>query len=89
MRKQLSLLAAGALLGSLYPAGRVNAQNQASREPFGIERYLNIRSATSSALSPAGDQIAFLTNISGTAAGLDGKRAGWLAGSADLLSRPR
>ncbi|MCM3873717.1 MAG: S9 family peptidase [Pyrinomonadaceae bacterium] len=66
MRKRLSLLAAGVLLLSLYPALRVKAQNPGTREPFGIERYLNIRTATSSALSPAGDQIAFLTNISGT-----------------------
>ena len=66
MQKQLSLLTAGVLLTLLYPVGRVNAQNPDLREPFGIERYLNIRSATSSALSPTGDQIAFLTNISGT-----------------------
>lgn len=66
MRKQLPILAATALLALLYPLERVGAQNPASREPFGIERYLNIRSATSSALSPTGDQIAFLTNISGT-----------------------
>jgi len=66
MRKQLSLLTACVLFAALYPSGKVNAQNPASREHFGIERYLNIRSATSSALSPAGDQIAFLTNITGT-----------------------
>ncbi|MGI8898264.1 MAG: S9 family peptidase [Pyrinomonadaceae bacterium] len=66
MRKQLLILAATALLALLYPLERVAAQNQASREPFGIERYLNVRSATSSALSPTGDRIAFLTNISGT-----------------------
>ncbi len=36
------------------------------REPFGIERYLNIRSSTSPTFSPQGDRIAFLTNITGT-----------------------
>jgi hypothetical protein len=66
MRKQIAILAASALLALIHPLERVGAQNPASHEPFGIERYLNIRSATSSALSPTGDQIAFLTNISGT-----------------------
>ncbi|MBA3355115.1 MAG: S9 family peptidase [Pyrinomonadaceae bacterium] len=66
MRKQLPILAATVLLALLYPLESVGAQNPASREPFGIERYLNIRSATSPALSPTGDRIAFLTNISGT-----------------------
>ena len=41
------------------------AQN-AKKEDFGIERYLNIRGASSPQLSPKGDRIAFLTNISGT-----------------------
>ena len=67
MRKQTVILVASALLTLIHPLERVGAQNPASHEPFGIERYLNIRSATSSALSPTGDQIAFLTNISGTA----------------------
>jgi dipeptidyl aminopeptidase/acylaminoacyl peptidase len=66
MRKQLPILTATALLALLYPLERVCAQNPASPEPFGIERYLNIRGATSSALSPTGEQLAFLTNISGT-----------------------
>jgi dipeptidyl aminopeptidase/acylaminoacyl peptidase len=45
-----------------------NAQEtSAAREPYGIERYLNIRGATSPALSPGADRIAFLTNITGTA----------------------
>ncbi|MCM3901430.1 MAG: S9 family peptidase [Pyrinomonadaceae bacterium] len=65
MQKQLSLLTTGVLLVLLCPLEKVSAQNL-SPERFGIERYLNIRSATSSALSPTGDQIAFLTNISGT-----------------------
>jgi dipeptidyl aminopeptidase/acylaminoacyl peptidase len=33
---------------------------------YSIERYLNIRSATSPALSPDGKRLAFLTNITGT-----------------------
>jgi len=66
MQKQMPILAAGLLLALLCPLGIVDAQTSASLEPFGIERYLNIRTATSSALSPTGDQIAFLTNISGT-----------------------
>jgi len=33
---------------------------------YAIERYLNVRSASSVSLSPAGDRIAFLTNITGT-----------------------
>ncbi len=77
MRKQLPILAATALLALLYPLERVGAQNPA-REPFGIERYLNIRSATSPALSPTGDQIAFLTNISGTPqVWMVGAQGGW------------
>jgi dipeptidyl aminopeptidase/acylaminoacyl peptidase len=66
MRKQLPLLITTALLALVYPLEAVNAQNPPSREPFGIERYLNIRSAAAPALSPTGDQVAFLTNISGT-----------------------
>jgi dipeptidyl aminopeptidase/acylaminoacyl peptidase len=42
-------------------------ETSAAREPYGIERYLNIRGATSPALSPGADRIAFLTNITGTA----------------------
>ncbi|MDQ1524769.1 MAG: hypothetical protein QOE47_2693 [Pyrinomonadaceae bacterium] len=33
---------------------------------FPIERYLNIRAAASPALSPAGDRVAFLLNVTGT-----------------------
>jgi dipeptidyl aminopeptidase/acylaminoacyl peptidase len=39
----------------------------AARARYGIERYLNIRSAGSPALSPQADRVAFLTNITGTA----------------------
>ena len=40
------------------------AQN--NKEPYGIDRYLNIRAATTPAFSPDGKRIAFLTNITGT-----------------------
>ena len=33
---------------------------------FGIEQYLNIRSASSPSLSPKGDKVAYLTNTTGT-----------------------
>jgi len=36
------------------------------RESFPIERYLNIRTATSPTLAPKGERVAFLTNITGT-----------------------
>jgi dipeptidyl aminopeptidase/acylaminoacyl peptidase len=45
----------------------LGALPQTSSELPGIERYLNIRSATGPSLSPLGDRVAFLTNISGTA----------------------
>ncbi|HZG51636.1 MAG TPA: S9 family peptidase [Pyrinomonadaceae bacterium] len=35
-------------------------------EGFPIERYLNIRSATSPTLAPGGDRVAFLLNVTGT-----------------------
>ncbi|HEV2799965.1 MAG TPA: S9 family peptidase [Pyrinomonadaceae bacterium] len=41
------------------------AQLRAS-EGFPIERYLNIRSATSPTLAPTGDRLAFLLNVTGT-----------------------
>lgn len=40
------------------------AQN--NKEPYGIDRYLNIRAATAPAFSPDGKRVAFLTNITGT-----------------------
>ncbi len=40
------------------------AQN--NKEPYSIDRYLNIRSSTAPALSPDGKHVAFLTNITGT-----------------------
>jgi len=42
------------------------AQTNAVRETYPVERYLNIRSASSPALSPNGERVAFLTNITGT-----------------------
>jgi dipeptidyl aminopeptidase/acylaminoacyl peptidase len=49
----------------LFLSQNAIAQNT-KKETFGIERYLNIRSASSPQLSPKGDRVAFLTNISGT-----------------------
>jgi dipeptidyl aminopeptidase/acylaminoacyl peptidase len=47
-------------------------------EAYGIERYLNIRSANSPALSQTGDRVAFLTNITGTAqVWMVGAQGGW------------
>ncbi len=37
-----------------------------ARENFSIERYLNIRAASSPTLAPRGDRVAFLMNVSGT-----------------------
>jgi dipeptidyl aminopeptidase/acylaminoacyl peptidase len=51
------------LLSMVYTC---SAQVSAPRERYGIDRYLNIRSAFSPAISPKGDRIAFLTNITGT-----------------------
>jgi dipeptidyl aminopeptidase/acylaminoacyl peptidase len=39
---------------------------QKSKEPYGIDRYLNIRSSSSPTLAPDGKRVAFLTNITGT-----------------------
>lgn len=45
---------------------QVAAGTMMSREAYGIDRYLNIRSAASPTLSPKGDRLAFLTRITGT-----------------------
>ena len=68
MRKLSSTISLALLLLSFQVLTRAqeNANKKASRERYGIERYLNIRSATSPALSPDGDRVAFLTNITGT-----------------------
>src|SRR4051812_14994199 len=48
------------------------------KERYGIDRYLNIRSASSPALSPNGDRVAFLTNITGTPqVWMTGAQGGW------------
>jgi Tol biopolymer transport system component len=44
----------------------VRAQT-AKPERYTIERYLNIRSATSPTLAPGGNRVAFLMNTTGTA----------------------
>jgi dipeptidyl aminopeptidase/acylaminoacyl peptidase len=62
MRKFTGALAALSLLFLTFSISP--AQN--NKEPYGIDRYLNIRSSNSPALSPDGKQIAFLTNITGT-----------------------
>jgi dipeptidyl aminopeptidase/acylaminoacyl peptidase len=65
MRKSLSTIALIALLLLSFPATRtVGADKKGER--YGIDRYLNIRSATSPELSPDGERVAFLTNITGT-----------------------
>ena len=61
-----------ALIGTLLLAACLGPRPASAQSPgaaagqFGIDRYLNIRSSTSPALSPNGDRIAFLTNITGT-----------------------
>ena len=74
MKKFQNTLTAIALLLILSPLAAPRAQgvsvgvgSAATRERYGIDRYLNIRSANAPALSHTGDRIAFLTNITGTA----------------------
>ncbi len=69
MRKLQSILIAFVLVLLSCPLFLTRAQTSnanLSRERYGIERYLNMRSASSPALSPNGDRVAFLTNITGT-----------------------
>jgi dipeptidyl aminopeptidase/acylaminoacyl peptidase len=50
----------------------------AQRRLYGIDRYLNIRSASSPTLSPQGDRVAFLTNVTGTPqVWMVGAQGGW------------
>jgi dipeptidyl aminopeptidase/acylaminoacyl peptidase len=76
-RATLALLLLSALLlpvaraqtGSGLPRGTREQAHvpRASDAPgFTIERYLNIRAASSPALAPGGDRIAFLLNVTGT-----------------------
>ncbi|MBA3804181.1 MAG: S9 family peptidase [Acidobacteria bacterium] len=71
MRKLHSAMLIIALLLITFPFDSSHAQvvsvsPSVSRERYGIDRYLNIRSAASPALSQTGDRVAFLTNITGT-----------------------
>ncbi|HKS27568.1 MAG TPA: S9 family peptidase [Pyrinomonadaceae bacterium] len=72
MRKPMGMILVLALLQLLSLPYRANAQvltggaSVQVRERFGIDRYLNIRSAGSPTLSTNGDRMAFLTNITGT-----------------------
>ncbi|MDT5060757.1 MAG: hypothetical protein QOH63_1216 [Acidobacteriota bacterium] len=67
MRKLQSTLAAITLMLVSLSFAPTRAQGVSGKiEGYGIERYLNIRSASSPALSPKGDRVAFLTNITGT-----------------------
>jgi dipeptidyl aminopeptidase/acylaminoacyl peptidase len=83
MTKLQSLSFAVALLLSSFPSLYVRAQTvtlntAATREAYGIDRYLNIRGATSPALSQTGDRLAFLTNITGTSqVWMVGAQGGW------------
>ena len=54
------------LLSACVTASAQVAAPSTTTDRYGIDRYLNIRSASSATLSPNGDRIAFLTNITGT-----------------------
>ena len=84
MRKLICTTITLALLLLSFPIARTQAQGiQVSagavvHERFGIERYLNIRSAASPTFSAQGDRIAFLTNITGTPqVWMVGSSGGW------------
>jgi dipeptidyl aminopeptidase/acylaminoacyl peptidase len=67
MRKTQSIIAALALI--MLSTSAMHAQVDGAKmqaERYGIERYLNIRGSSSPVLSPKGDRVAFLTNITGT-----------------------
>jgi dipeptidyl aminopeptidase/acylaminoacyl peptidase len=66
MCKQLCIVTVFAIVLLQFSAPNAGAQTTAGSEAFGIERYLNIRSASSPALDSPGDRVAFLTNITGT-----------------------
>ncbi len=81
MRKLQSSLTAIALVLLTLPCAATRAQvtgANGARAHYGIDRYLNIRSASSPALSPNGDRVAFLTNITGTPqVWMVGANGGW------------
>jgi len=54
------------ILCASVSAQTVTTARNDARENFPIERYLNIRTATSPTLAPKGERVAFLTNITGT-----------------------
>ena len=61
------LPAARAQTVSEQPAARPQAASVLrASESFTIERYLNIRAASSPTLAPAGERVAFLLNVTGT-----------------------
>ncbi|HEX8142148.1 MAG TPA: S9 family peptidase [Pyrinomonadaceae bacterium] len=83
MKRVRSSVIVMALLLVTAPIASVRAQvlsasAAATRESYGIDRYLNIRSAATPAISPAGDRVAFLTNITGTSqVWMVGAQGGW------------
>jgi len=67
MRKLQSTLTVFALMVLCASFTSTRAQGSGGKSAsYGIDRYLNIHSATGPALSPSGDRVAFLTNITGT-----------------------
>ncbi|HEV7860024.1 MAG TPA: S9 family peptidase [Pyrinomonadaceae bacterium] len=66
-QRRLIVFALFSCFALFWTSARAQQTSRAPREAYGIERYLNIRSAGSPALSPQGDRVAFLTNITGTA----------------------
>jgi dipeptidyl aminopeptidase/acylaminoacyl peptidase len=83
MRKLVCSTITLALLLLSFPPARaqgvqISAGGRAVPERFGIERYLNIRSAGSPTFSANGDRVAFLTNITGTPqVWMVGANGGW------------
>src|SRR6266581_890220 len=77
MRKLRYLFIISTLLTFQFSPQTERAQS-AAKEPYGIERYLNIRGSASPSLSPTGDRVAFLTNITGTPqVWMVGTNGGW------------
>lgn len=84
MQKLLVATLSLTLLLLSLPPGQARAQGiqvsigDVPRERFGIDRYLNIRSAGSPTFSHNGDKVAFLTNITGTPqVWMVGAQGGW------------
>jgi dipeptidyl aminopeptidase/acylaminoacyl peptidase len=80
MRKLQSHLVSCTLLLLLLAVAAASAQERpvVDRERFGVERYLNIRGASSPTFAPNADRIAFLTNITGTPqVWMVGAEGGW------------